>query len=452
MPAPDGQPQRRRLPAAQRRAELVQTASEFFSRRSYGGTSIRDIAGAIGVNQALIYQHFSTKEELLSASMIVPSEAARQEAFLHLEQLCKAALLGDESRICLLNTAMMNSIKATLPFYGSVLYGDPLLGRQYFDRYWGRPLRDVTDHVLEFASQQKLDLQRDFTPYLLLALYGANLGAVIHSAFAGRGLRQSSYAASLSTMLARGLLAREHADIPEPSLLRPQSHRPVPAMKAGPVEEPAGARAGAEKRNAILAAARALFTERGKTGAPISVIARDAGVAEPTLYRLFASKDELFEAAMLEPLEAVVNDMVRLEGDFHDLTAEDRLPLGIKVNEEMSAAFREMATLLMVSLFSDRDDGEPFYQQKVVPLLAHVTDALKRSMTPTALSRMPAATLMHVMIGMHFCASTMLLGPVDAVDEPALAAVFSYIISFGAPSLLSHRTGRTRSRATSISR
>jgi hypothetical protein len=49
--------------------------------------------------------------------------------------------------------------------------------------------------------------------------------------------------------------------------------------------------------------------------------------------------------------------MVQIDSDFQYLTAEDRLPLGIKIDEEMSQAFREITSLLAVALFSDRDEG-----------------------------------------------------------------------------------------------
>jgi len=54
-----------------------------------------------------------------------------------------------------------------------------------------------------------------------------------------------------------------------------------------------------DKRNAILAAATAVFAERG-LGAPTSAVSRAAGIAEGTLFTYFTTKDELINALYRE--------------------------------------------------------------------------------------------------------------------------------------------------------
>lgn len=54
-----------------------------------------------------------------------------------------------------------------------------------------------------------------------------------------------------------------------------------------------------DKRNAILGAATRVFAEQG-LAAPTAKIAREAGVAEGTLFTYFASKDELLNQLYLE--------------------------------------------------------------------------------------------------------------------------------------------------------
>jgi TetR/AcrR family transcriptional repressor of mexJK operon len=58
-----------------------------------------------------------------------------------------------------------------------------------------------------------------------------------------------------------------------------------------------------ERRDAILQAAIQLFAQRGFAAAGMSEIARAAGVSHGTVFLYFASKDVLFRAAILEPLE-----------------------------------------------------------------------------------------------------------------------------------------------------
>jgi AcrR family transcriptional regulator len=52
-----------------------------------------------------------------------------------------------------------------------------------------------------------------------------------------------------------------------------------------------------ERRTAVLAAARSQFAEHGYHGASTDAIARDAGISQPYLFRLFGTKKDLFVAS-----------------------------------------------------------------------------------------------------------------------------------------------------------
>jgi AcrR family transcriptional regulator len=70
-----------------------------------------------------------------------------------------------------------------------------------------------------------------------------------------------------------------------------------------------------DKRNAILDAATALFSERGLAAAPTSEISKRAGVAEGTLFTYFATKDDLinslYRTVKLELADAMMSDFPR---------------------------------------------------------------------------------------------------------------------------------------------
>lgn len=46
---------------------IIETALQFFSRYGYEGTSMRQIAGAVGVKPASLYNHYASKEDILWA-------------------------------------------------------------------------------------------------------------------------------------------------------------------------------------------------------------------------------------------------------------------------------------------------------------------------------------------------------------------------------------------------
>lgn len=53
-----------RLPAAERRQQLVETALDLFANRGLHGVSMDDIAEAAGVTKPVLYQHFASKRAL----------------------------------------------------------------------------------------------------------------------------------------------------------------------------------------------------------------------------------------------------------------------------------------------------------------------------------------------------------------------------------------------------
>jgi AcrR family transcriptional regulator len=58
-----------RLPAAERRAALVETAIRVFSDGSYRGTTTAEIARAAGVSEPILYRHFASKRDLYLAAL-----------------------------------------------------------------------------------------------------------------------------------------------------------------------------------------------------------------------------------------------------------------------------------------------------------------------------------------------------------------------------------------------
>src|ERR1043166_752492 len=53
-----------RIPAEERRQQILELATELFAKQGYQGTTTRQIAQEVHVNEAIIFRHFPTKEEL----------------------------------------------------------------------------------------------------------------------------------------------------------------------------------------------------------------------------------------------------------------------------------------------------------------------------------------------------------------------------------------------------
>lgn len=57
----------KRLPATERKAQLLDTAAAVFARYGYSGTTTAALAEAAGVSEPIIYRHFKNKKELFIA-------------------------------------------------------------------------------------------------------------------------------------------------------------------------------------------------------------------------------------------------------------------------------------------------------------------------------------------------------------------------------------------------
>ncbi|WP_137812786.1 TetR/AcrR family transcriptional regulator [Gandjariella thermophila] len=70
----------RRRDAAATREALLTAARELFATRGFDRTTVRDIAAAAGVNQALLFRYFGSKEELLGAALAGRGRALLEES------------------------------------------------------------------------------------------------------------------------------------------------------------------------------------------------------------------------------------------------------------------------------------------------------------------------------------------------------------------------------------
>src|SRR5262245_4588512 len=58
----------------QRRQAILDAALQLFAEKGYFGTSLRDIAAAVGVRESALYNYFRSKEELFNALLTTARE------------------------------------------------------------------------------------------------------------------------------------------------------------------------------------------------------------------------------------------------------------------------------------------------------------------------------------------------------------------------------------------
>lgn len=127
-----------------------------------------------------------------------------------------------------------------------------------------------------------------------------------------------------------------------------------------------------DRRKEILTAALEVFAQYGRDGARLQQIADRAGITESYLYKIFPSKDDLYEAAVEQPIIRPVErfeeriEAIRAEGEMSSAT------LILRINETILEFMIDAAPYFGVSIFSGdetaREGGTRIYRRVYEPV------------------------------------------------------------------------------------
>lgn len=84
MPPQEQYSKRQRRPrqsSTERREQILDAARRVFLKSGYAGATVREIAAAADVNDAILYRYFNTKEQLFEEAIAGPLEEAVTHAF-----------------------------------------------------------------------------------------------------------------------------------------------------------------------------------------------------------------------------------------------------------------------------------------------------------------------------------------------------------------------------------
>jgi AcrR family transcriptional regulator len=114
-------PSAARLSRQERREQLIQTALQIFSQKGFRGTTTKEIAQAAGINEALVFHHFTNKDELYAA--ILESKTAQADAGEFLEEMRRhAERRDDEALFRALAAKMLEYYRENADFLRLMLY------------------------------------------------------------------------------------------------------------------------------------------------------------------------------------------------------------------------------------------------------------------------------------------------------------------------------------------
>ncbi|MEV4598936.1 TetR/AcrR family transcriptional regulator [Amycolatopsis sp. NPDC049253] len=246
-----------------RKAQLAAVAAGLFRARGFHGVGINDIAAAAGVTGPALYRHFADKQAILAYVVLAGID--------DMEAVTASALSGASDQLEVLLTGLATQaverreIAALWRWEGPHLPRDE---RREIRRRSGAVLDAWTKALLATRPDLAVD-DAEFLCWGALSVFGSV--AVHHTTVARR--RFVPLLVELATAVLNSTL---------PS--------------GGAVEPVRDGLGTPSRREQVLAAATALFGERGFHAVSMEDIGAAAGIAGPSVYRHFPSKAALMVA------------------------------------------------------------------------------------------------------------------------------------------------------------
>ncbi len=176
-------PKRRRayLPAAERRRQIIEAAQQVFAHNNLQGARTRDIAKAADVNQATLFEHFASKEELFIEAVVQPL----LDAMLGMRErarIFETAATWEEvlERANASSRGHLDRIIQLYPLLIAALFSDPVLGRKLYN-----------EHIIPLLKQRgeaiALITKEEITPeFVGLATFGIYFAIAMDQSFGGK--------------------------------------------------------------------------------------------------------------------------------------------------------------------------------------------------------------------------------------------------------------------------
>jgi TetR/AcrR family transcriptional regulator, mexJK operon transcriptional repressor len=132
------------------------------------------------------------------------------------------------------------------------------------------------------------------------------------------------------------------------------------------------------KRALILEAAVKLFSENGFAETPIAAVAKEAGVSFGTVFTYFETKDVLFQASVLEPLEEIKPYFYEIEERYSGNPMEMVKEMIHCQVDQFSKSMDYLRLIQQVlarpdrypALFKELDDFVNVFIDKIYPVIA----------------------------------------------------------------------------------
>jgi AcrR family transcriptional regulator len=192
---------RRRLPAEERRRQIILAAQEVFARSNLQGARTRDIAKAADINQATLFEHFESKEALFQEAVVKPLVEAMRGMQQRAEAYEAATSREEMQALAQVSAARhLTTMLEAFPLLTASLFSDAELG--------GRLYREQIAPIIEERGEvlrELLDETHD-PKFVGLAIFGVMFAVAMDQAFKDKPDDVSELAAQVTQLFTRGFL------------------------------------------------------------------------------------------------------------------------------------------------------------------------------------------------------------------------------------------------------
>lgn len=177
---------------------------------------------------------------------------------------------------------------------------------------------------------------------------------------------------------------------------------PAAKKAAKKLGAPARRMAPDDRRAQIIVSAREVFLENGFVGTRVRDIAERAGVTENLIHLRFASKNEIYQAAVTEPLDHLVDRLVAETGKVDGCGSGSRQEKFEQFHKAMLSSMLDLTPLLAVALFSVPESGRVYYAEVVLPRFTEAITEVIADVTGWDADELAIDVLVEGTIGLHF--------------------------------------------------
>jgi len=143
-----------RMPAENRRLQIVAIAAELFSRKGFSGTTTKEIADHAGVSEAIIFRHFATKDDLYRAILDYKVNQATERMKKDLNEA--ASRKDDDAYFGSLAYDMLEFHTKDRTFMRLLLFS-ALEGHDLSEIFFNSTARDMRNQIRRYIKQRIAD-------------------------------------------------------------------------------------------------------------------------------------------------------------------------------------------------------------------------------------------------------------------------------------------------------